>query len=133
MGGGPIIPTSSFTLRVATKKDLDDITRIHIEGFTEEPQVHYCFPLREKFPEEHWKWTRKEYENYLEQPDKYVVYVLESPVESDGTVVREPTRFLPTEKIQTKNDVSRSALQQESDSKHISQNGVNGKSTCRLS
>lgn len=78
-----------FALRPATEADLNDITRIHIEGFTEEPQVHYCYPLRKEYPEDHWKWTRHEYENYLKQPSKYVVHVLVSTTtETDeGTVM----------------------------------------------
>ena len=90
MGGGSSLSQRSFTLRGATKDDLDDITRIHIEGFTEEPQVHYCYPLRHQYPEDHWKWTRKEYENYLEQPQKYVVHVLEALSEADGSIVVKP-------------------------------------------
>ncbi|KAJ5611891.1 Acyl-CoA N-acyltransferases (Nat) [Penicillium herquei] len=92
MGGSQSTPSGSlpYKTRVATKSDLDEITRIHIEGFTEEPQVHYCYPLRHQFPEDHWKWTRKEYENYLLQPEKFVVYVLEAPCESKGGVVYKP-------------------------------------------
>jgi hypothetical protein len=90
MGGGSALSRRAFTLRLAKEEDLDDITRIHIEGFTEEPQVHYCYPFRFKYPEEHWKWTRKEYEGYLAQPSKFAVYVLEAPVESDDCVVLKP-------------------------------------------
>ncbi|KAF8852528.1 hypothetical protein BDZ45DRAFT_678317 [Acephala macrosclerotiorum] len=88
MGSGPRLAQRDFTLRTATKEDLDNITRIHIEGFTEEPQVHYCYPLRHRYPEDHWKWIRKEYENYLEQPQKYAVHVLETPSEVDGSIVK---------------------------------------------
>jgi len=90
MGGGSTFIQRAFTIRPATKNDLDDITRIHIEGFTEEPQVHYCYPLRHQYPEDHWKWTRKEYEDFLEQPHKFVVHVLEAPSESDGSVLLKP-------------------------------------------
>jgi hypothetical protein len=90
MGGDPGLSKHGFTLRTATKDDLDAITWIHIEGFTEEPRVHYCYPFRHQYPEDHWKWTRKEYENYLEQPQKYVVYVLEAPSEADGNIVYKP-------------------------------------------
>lgn len=90
MGGGLVHQQSAFTLRVATKDDLDELTRIHIEGFTEEPQVHYCYPSRFEYPEDHWKWTRGEYENFLNQPQKFVVYVLEAPSESDGSTAIVP-------------------------------------------
>ncbi|KAH6722679.1 hypothetical protein BKA61DRAFT_651148 [Leptodontidium sp. MPI-SDFR-AT-0119] len=87
MGGGSCF---GFTLRPATKDDLDEITRVHIAGFTEEPQVNYCYPFRHQYPQDHWKWTRHEYEQYLEQPKKYLVYVLDAPVENDGYVVVKP-------------------------------------------
>jgi GNAT superfamily N-acetyltransferase len=83
-----ILP-QGFTLRVATKNDLDAITRIHIKGFTEEPYIHYCFPLRDEYPKDYWKWTRKEYQNYLEQPQKFLVHVLDAPCESDGEATIE--------------------------------------------
>ena len=89
MGGGPTFP-QHFILRPATVNDLDDLARIHIEGFTEEPQVIYCYPYRFQYPEDHWKWTRKEYQNYLEQPTKYLVHVVVVPIESDGSVIWKP-------------------------------------------
>ena len=79
-----------FTLRTATKDDLDDITRIHVDGFTEEPATHYCCPFRDQYPEDYWKWTRKEYVDYLEQPEKYLVHVIEAPSASDGKVAAKP-------------------------------------------
>ncbi|GJC77406.1 acetyltransferase [Colletotrichum liriopes] len=91
MGGGSTFPQHGFTLREAKESDLDDMTRIHIEGFTEEPQVHYCFPLRKQYPTDHWRWTRKEYQNYLEQPEKYLVHLLEATTESNDKVVTRPT------------------------------------------
>lgn len=90
MGGGSALLQHSFTLRATTKNDPDDITQIHVEGFTEEPQVHYCYPLWDQRPEDHWKWSRREYNNYLEQSQKFIVYVLEAPSESDGSVVTKP-------------------------------------------
>ncbi|PVH81301.1 acyl-CoA N-acyltransferase [Cadophora sp. DSE1049] len=79
-----------FTLRPATKDDLDEITRVHIAGFTEEPQVHYCYPFRHQYPQDHWRWTRYEYGHYLEQPNKYLVHMLDAPLEIDGSVVVKP-------------------------------------------
>jgi hypothetical protein len=79
-----------FCLRPATESDLDDITRIHIEGFTEEPYEHYCYPWREEYPEDYWRWTREEYERYLKQPHKYVVHVLDAASEADGAVNIKP-------------------------------------------
>ena len=90
MGGAPSLSQQGFTTRPATKDDLDDLTRIHIEGFTEEPQIHYRYPFRHQYPEDHWKWTRKEYENYLEQPQKYVVYVAEALRYVHGSIAVNP-------------------------------------------
>lgn len=81
---------SGFALRPATDGDLDDITRIHIEGFTEEPYTLYCYPLRNEHPEDHWKWTRQEYENYVKQPEKYIVYMLISANEAGNVTIVKP-------------------------------------------
>jgi len=78
MGGAPTIRRSEFALRAATEQDLEDITRVHVEGFTEEPYVHYCFPLRDEYLEDYWEWTKREYLDYLQQPEKYLVHVLKS-------------------------------------------------------
>ncbi|KAK4207236.1 acyl-CoA N-acyltransferase [Rhypophila decipiens] len=93
MSDGPNLPNASgFTLRDATEKDLDDITRVHVEGFTEEPQVLYCYPWRHKYPEDHWNWTKREYAEYLQQPSKYVVHVIKAsvPDQASGLGVTKP-------------------------------------------
>ncbi|KAM7186442.1 hypothetical protein V8F33_011835 [Rhypophila sp. PSN 637] len=93
MAGGPNLPhASAFTLRGATEKDLDDITRVHVEGFTEEPQVIYCYSYRHEYPDDYWSWTKREYAEYLQQPSKYVVHVIEAsvPDEVAGLVVAKP-------------------------------------------
>ncbi|KAL8952551.1 MAG: hypothetical protein Q9222_001541 [Ikaeria aurantiellina] len=74
----------AFSLRVATKDDLDDLARIHRDGFEEEPAVNYCYPFRHKYPEDYWKWTMKEYIGFLEQPHKFLTQVLEVSSTSDG-------------------------------------------------
>ncbi|KAM7183033.1 acyl-CoA N-acyltransferase [Rhypophila sp. PSN 637] len=92
MTGQNLPSASGFTLRDATEKDLDDITRVHVEGFTEEPQVLYCYPWRHKYPEDHWNWTQREYAEYLKQPSKYVVHVIEAsvPDQASGLDVAKP-------------------------------------------
>jgi len=35
-----------------------------------------------------WKWTRKEYENYIGQRSKYTVYLVDARAKVDGTEVR---------------------------------------------
>jgi hypothetical protein len=74
--------TQDYALRNADKADLDDITRIHIDGFVAEPMDNYCYPRRFRYPEDHFKWMKKEYEYYLDNPQKYLVHVAEAPAEA---------------------------------------------------
>ncbi|KAK7428008.1 hypothetical protein QQZ08_005439 [Neonectria magnoliae] len=80
----PSPATQGYTLRRANKGDLDDITRIHIEGFVQEPMDNYCYPMRFKYYEDHFKWMRTEYEYYLDNSYKYVVHAAEAPKQPDG-------------------------------------------------
>jgi len=73
-----------------TIDDLDDITQIVWAGFPGDPKVNYRFPLREKYPQDYWNWTRKEYQGYIEQPKKFLVHVVEIPTDEDGEVVKRP-------------------------------------------
>ena len=88
-GDGSYEPHKNFAVRTATMSDVDDMTRIHRDGFTEEPQVHYCYPWRDQYPEDYWHWTRKEYTSYPEQPQKYVVQVIEALCTCDGRTIKE--------------------------------------------
>jgi hypothetical protein len=78
------IEANKLTLRAATKADLDDITDVVQAGFPDDPEWDYRFPYSEKYPEDNRKWTRREYDEYLEQPDKYAVLAATAPVETDG-------------------------------------------------
>ncbi|KAH8655776.1 hypothetical protein BX600DRAFT_470300 [Xylariales sp. PMI_506] len=69
--------TVGYRPREAEKSDLNGITQLHIEGFIKEPMDNYCYPLRFQHPDDHFKWIRKEYEYYLENPKKYLVHVVE--------------------------------------------------------
>jgi hypothetical protein len=71
---GPILGTQ-FVIRKGTMNDLDAITRVVQLGFPDDPEFNYRFPYRLEYPEEHWKWTRREFEGYLCQPEKYAVLV----------------------------------------------------------
>lgn len=71
-------------LRVATKLDLDEITRVVQAGFPDDPEFNYRFPYRDRYPEDNWTWVRKEYEEYIEQPSKFAVMVITTPVGSDS-------------------------------------------------
>ena len=85
--------SKNFALRTATKDDLDDITQIHVIGFDDEPATDYCCPFRDQYPEDYRKWTRKEYVNYLNQPEKYLVHVIETPSACDDKVAAKPAGF----------------------------------------
>ncbi|RYP55595.1 hypothetical protein DL771_012349 [Monosporascus sp. 5C6A] len=72
---------SDLQLRRATGADLDNLTKIAQAGFPDDPEWNYRFPYRYKHPEDNWKWTRKEYEEYLDQPGKYSVLLATLPAE----------------------------------------------------
>lgn len=86
------LPTvaNSLILRKATKADLDDITRVAQAGFPDDPEFNYRFPHRDKWPEDSWKWTRREYEGYIEQPEKFAVLVVTASVATNGKAADRP-------------------------------------------
>ncbi|KAF2169436.1 hypothetical protein M409DRAFT_20656 [Zasmidium cellare ATCC 36951] len=74
----PVYQRDSLALRAATKDDLDSIVQIVHAGFPDDPEVHYRFPRRDEFPEDYLKWTRMEYEGYIEQVKNFVVHLVEA-------------------------------------------------------
>ena len=79
-----------LTVRTATKHDLDDLIRIHVDGFTDEPATIYCYPFRDQYPGDYRDWTEKQYANYLEQREKYLVHVVETRSKSGSKVTAKP-------------------------------------------
>tara|TARA_R110002060_G_scaffold15727_12_gene21975 strand:- start:2066 stop:2506 length:441 start_codon:yes stop_codon:yes gene_type:complete len=79
-------PDGKFTLRKADKSDLEDITTVAQAGFPDDPEFDYRFPKRDKYPEDNRKWIKREYQAYLEQPEKFTVMIITTPVERDGQV-----------------------------------------------
>jgi len=76
-----------LAIRPATKADLDGITRVVEAGSQDDPSCHYKYPFRASYPDDFWKWTRLEYEEYLNQPEKYASLVVTAPVSgTDGKV-----------------------------------------------
>ncbi len=65
----------ALAIRPATLADLDSLTDIAQAGFPYDPEWNYRFPYRGDYPNDNRKWTKKEYEEYLNQPDKYQVFV----------------------------------------------------------
>jgi hypothetical protein len=70
-------PPVSF--RVATQDDLDNITRVAQAGFPDDPEWNYRFPYRSDYPKDNWKWTRRDYQLYLGNPEKFTVLVATTP------------------------------------------------------
>ncbi len=65
----------ALVIRLAKPADLDSLTRIAQAGFPDDPEWNYRFPYRREYPDDNWKWTRREYEGYLRQPEKFIVLV----------------------------------------------------------
>lgn len=78
-----------LVLRPATKDDLDDVFEIVRTGFPDGPEVDPRFPYRKQYPEDYEKWTRVEYEHYLEQDKKFVFHVIEAPTGTADKVTRK--------------------------------------------
>ncbi|KAK3325009.1 hypothetical protein B0H66DRAFT_472070 [Apodospora peruviana] len=64
----PLAPQSvtNWTLRRATNDDLDDLTRIAIAAFAYDRQWNYRYPHAAEFPEDHYKYTRIRYGEWLD-------------------------------------------------------------------
>jgi hypothetical protein len=78
----------TLTMRAATKADLDGITEVVQAGFHgDNKHRSYGYPYRHDYPDDYWKWTRLEYEEYLDQPDKFVVLVVTAMISGDGSEV----------------------------------------------
>jgi hypothetical protein len=81
---------SGLIVRRASKADLDDIAKVAQAGFPDDPEFNYRFPYRHKYPEDNWKWTRREYEGYIDQPEKFAVLVVTVTVSESDKAVERP-------------------------------------------
>ena len=81
----PEPPPGPINVRAADKHDLDAIVGIVKAGFPDDPGCDYKYPYRGKYPEDFWEWTRREYEEYIDQPDKFAVLVATQPVAADAS------------------------------------------------
>ncbi|RYP73977.1 hypothetical protein DL771_003288 [Monosporascus sp. 5C6A] len=86
MGGGDYGPHERLTLRRATLGDLDDVLTVALEGLSGDPKFDYRFPYREEYPEDHRKWLRQEYKEFLEQPEKYALMIMTASDNDDKPV-----------------------------------------------
>jgi GNAT superfamily N-acetyltransferase len=78
-------------IRAANKADLDDITQLALVGFPDDPEVDYRFPHRRQYLRDYRRGLRQEYENYLDQREKFVLYLAEVSVEAAGGVTEWKT------------------------------------------
>ncbi|KAF4463011.1 gnat family [Fusarium albosuccineum] len=69
--------------RLATKADLEHITGVVWDSYLDDPGCPYKFPGREEYPKDFLKWTKLEYKEYLNQPDKFFTGVVTAPMISD--------------------------------------------------
>ncbi|KAI1122725.1 acyl-CoA N-acyltransferase [Nemania abortiva] len=94
MGGGDVVlrhwTRADLVLRAATKADLDTMVEIVQAAFPDDPGCNYKFPYRAEHPHDFRKWTRVEYEEYLEQPKKFAVLLVTAPVASGDIIVQRP-------------------------------------------
>ncbi|KAM5343251.1 hypothetical protein ACJ41O_014217 [Fusarium nematophilum] len=80
-----------LAIRAATPADLDAITWIVKAGFPDDPGCTYKFPYRDQYPDDFWRWTRLEYAEYLDQPDKFATLVVTAPVAgADRRIIQQP-------------------------------------------
>lgn len=49
--------------------------------------MHYRYPYREEHPDDYEKRTRKEYKDYIAQPEKFAFHLVIAPVQVDGKVI----------------------------------------------
>lgn len=87
MGGGPYGPICGpLSVRTATKADLNAMTDIIWTGFPDDPGCNFKFPYRHKYEDDFRQWTRVEYEEYIEQPEKFAVHVVDAPFTGESGV-----------------------------------------------
>lgn len=71
-------------MRTATKADLNAITNIIWAGFPDDPGCDYKFPYRHEYEDDFRQWTSAEYGEYIEQPEKFAVHVVDAPFTGEG-------------------------------------------------
>lgn len=76
-------------MRAAVKDDLDSITRVVVAGLADDTGCDYRFPYRHENADDFWKWTRLEYEEYLNQPEKFVSLVVTAPIEAGTDIINQ--------------------------------------------
>lgn len=77
----------SITIRKAEASDLDAITEIGMKAFPANPQWSYRFPRRIEFAEDHLKFCRLRFADYLAnaRAGVYTIMLAEAPIKEDPT------------------------------------------------
>ena len=75
-------------LRPATPSDLDAITRLCLAALPDDPIWPYRFPGAKEYPDDHYKYSRLRYAEYLDnvKAGVYQIMLLESPSKEDPSV-----------------------------------------------
>lgn len=74
-----------MSIRSATESDLNSITWISVAALPADPVCPYRFPYRHEYPEDHIKYTRIRYREYMAAGDSAIM-VFECPSLEDPTV-----------------------------------------------
>lgn len=77
-------------LRHATLSDLDAITALGLSALPDDPTWPYRFPKAKQFPEDHYRFSRIRYSEYLENAEAgaYAAVLIEAPSKEDPFVTR---------------------------------------------
>jgi hypothetical protein len=78
----------AVSVRAAQPEDLDAVTNVALASLPADPAWPYRYPYAEQFPDEHYKYTRIRYAEYLEnvQAGVYAAMVAELPSKNDPQV-----------------------------------------------
>jgi hypothetical protein len=80
-----------MSIRLATESDLDAITWISVDALPADPVSQYRFPYKKEYPEDHKKYSRIRYAEFMEDGDSAIM-VFESPSLEDATI-NKPVAF----------------------------------------
>jgi GNAT superfamily N-acetyltransferase len=80
----------NITIRPAGKDDLDDIVQIVVKAFPHDDQFAYRYPYRKQRPEDHLKYSKMFYAEYLETTftGQNSIMVAEAPDVNDPTTTK---------------------------------------------
>jgi hypothetical protein len=80
----------SLSPSCATADDVDGKIWVATGSLPDDPATDQISPYRDKYPDDFWKWARKEYTEYFERPDKFYVIVVTATLGDDGQVTQQP-------------------------------------------